>query len=74
MKHYVTAIKNRRSYISLFFGFQDNLTSLSINGLPGSNFADFDFAPQTQFLIYILFKEALCDCNQKPKFLYLSLY
>ena len=69
MKHYVTAIKNRRSYISLFFGFQDNLTIFSINVLPGSSFVNFWFAPQTKFSIYIFFNEAVCGCNQKPRFL-----
>ena len=74
MKRCVTVIKNRSSYICLHSGFQDNLTSLSINGLPGSNFADYGFAMHTQFLIYVFFNLALCDCNQEPKFLYLSHY
>ena len=34
----VTAIKNRRPYICLFFSLRDNLTSSSINGLLWSNF------------------------------------
>ena len=67
MLHITTAIKNRSSYICLFFSFRDNLTSLSRNGLPGSNFANFGFAPKTQFLIYIFFRVALCNCSQKPK-------
>ena len=74
MKHYVKAIENRRSCISLFFGFRNNFTSLSIKGLPRSNFADLGIAPQAQFLIYIFFSETLCDRNQKSKFLYFSLH
>ena len=48
----VTAIKNRRFFLCLVFSFRDNLTSLSINAFPGSNFANFGFDPQTQILIY----------------------
>ena len=35
-----------------------------------SNFANFGLVPQAQFLIYIFFIVALCDCNQKRKTLY----
>ena len=43
------------------FSLQDNLTILSINGFPGPNFANFGFAPQAQFLIYIFLNVALCN-------------
>ena len=65
--HYVTAIKTRSLYICLCFNLRDNLRSSYPNGLLWSNFANFGFASQSQFWIYIFFDVALCDCNQKPK-------
>ena len=61
-------------YIFLFYSFRDNLTSLSINVFPESNFVGFVFAPQNQFLIHIFSILALRDCNQKPKALCMLLY
>ena len=60
-------------YVS-FFSFRNNLKSLSLNDFPVSKLANFGFAPQTQILIYIFFIVAQCDCNQKPKSLYMSLF
>ena len=54
-------------FLCYVISFRDNLTSFSRNGIPGSNFPNFDFAPQTQILIYIVFNTAQCICNQKPK-------
>ena len=34
----------------------------------------FGIAPQTQILIYIFFNVALCNCNQKPMSLCISLF
>ena len=61
MLHYVTAIKNRSPYVCFFFSLRDNLTSSSINGLPGSSFANFEFAPQTQFLNVFCFYILIVD-------------
>ena len=36
--------------------------------------ANFGFAPHTRFLSYIFSIIALCDCNQKPKSIYISLF
>ena len=60
-------------YICLFFRLRDNLTNSSINGFFWSNIAYFGFTPQNQFLIYIFFIVALCDCNQKSKPIFMSL-
>ena len=60
-------------YIYLFFSLRDNLTSSSVNGSLRSNFGNFGFAPQTQFLIYIFFIVEKCDCNQKLKFIHMNL-
>ena len=49
----MTAIIKRSRLLRLFFSFRDNLTSLSINGFPASNLANFGFAPQNQILIFI---------------------
>ena len=48
-------LKNRSPLIYFIFGLRDNSTSSSINGFLWSNFPNFGFALQTQFLIYIFF-------------------
>ena len=56
-----------KSFLCHVLSFRDNLTRLSRNGFPGSNFPNFGFAPQTRILIYIFFNIAQCICNQTPK-------
>ena len=74
MWHSVTAIKNRSLFLSHFFSFRDNWTSLLTNGFPVLNFANFRFTTQSQILIYIFFKVVQCDCNQIQKSLFTSRF
>ena len=46
VKHNVTAFRNGSLFSRICFGFRDNLTSLSLNGFPVSNFVNFGFVPQ----------------------------
>ena len=46
-------LRNNAPYICLCFSLRDYLTSSSTNRLLWSNLANFGFAPQSQFLIYI---------------------
>ena len=46
--HNVSAIQNQSLFLDHVLSLRDNLTSLSTNRLPGSNFHNFGFAPQTQ--------------------------
>ena len=39
-----------------------------------SNFTNFDFIPQTHFLIFFFFIVTLYDFNQKSKSIYMSLF
>ena len=67
---YVKSLKS----ICLFFPLWDNLTSSSINDFFWSNYANFGFAPQTQFFIYIFFIVTLFDCVIKNQSPYLCLF
>ena len=63
----MTAIKNQSRFLHHVLSFRDNSMSLSTNVFPGSNIPNFDFAPQSQILIYIFINVAQHDCNQKRK-------
>ena len=65
--HNVSAFQNQSLFLDHVLSLRDNLTSLTRNGFPGSNFPNFGFAPQTQIEIYIFFNIAQCICNSKPK-------
>ena len=47
--------QNRSLFLRHVSSFRDNWTSLSTNGFPVLNFANFGFTPQTQISIYIFF-------------------
>ena len=67
IQHNVSAIQNQRLSLDHVFNLSDNLTSLSANGFPGSNFPNFVSAPQTRIWIYIFFSYGTMYLQFKTK-------
>ena len=49
IQHNVSAIQNQSLFLDHVLSLRDNLTSLSTNGFPVSNFPNFGIAPKTKF-------------------------
>ena len=66
----MTAVINRSQFLRLSVSFRNNLTSLSINGFPGSNFKNLFFAVKNVFwskitILYIF--DCLVDHTTKKE-------
>ena len=67
IEHNVSAIQNQSLFSDHVLSLRDNLTSLSTNGFPGSNFHYFRFAPKLKFEFIFFFNIPQCICSSKPK-------